>query len=138
MDRFHQMVFEYKMQISAHIDTILLDSVNSILSEGYEIMDIIPILEASGGAMFTISRGLYTHNVLFVLNPSEKQTEVRFRTIRKERDYIEKLNNALLEESEKGNRLLKLITLNGFVDPKAEAGIGKGTYGFGIFFVSDR
>ena len=112
-----------------------LDAINTILAEGYEISDITPILQASGGGISSRVHGLYTLKVLFILSASEKRSNVAMRLCNNSNDNLQNLNQILNEENEKGAALFKIIPNNAFIDPEAHSGIGKGTYGFCLFFI---
>jgi len=114
-----------------------LDEINTILAEGYEITDITPILQASGGGISNRVQGLYTLRVLFILSASEKRSNVTMRLCNNCNDNLQNLNKILNEENEKGASLFKIIPNNAFINPEAHSGIGKGTYGFCLFFIKD-
>ena len=125
-----QKICEYELGTS-------MDTINLILEEGYEIADIVPALQASGGGISRRVHGLYTIKVVLLLNPSDKKTTVKFRMIINDTDYLNNLNQVLSEENESGFSLLKIISNDAFLDPEACSGIGRGTYGFGLFFVKE-
>ena len=117
---------------------ISLDEINEVLKEGFEVADIVPYPTSSGGAIFTVVRGLYTSNVLFHLRPSDKMTAVSFCAIRhdKNQDYIAKMNALIQEEYKKGNKLFKIIPAVGIMEQQNGNGMGKGTYGFSLYFIN--
>ena len=123
-----QKICEYELGTS-------MDKINSILEEGYEIADIVPTLQASGGGISRRINGLYTIKVLLLLNPSKKKTTVKFRMIINDTNHLNNLNKVLAEENESGFSLLKIISNDAFLDPEACSGMGRGTCGFGLFFV---
>ena len=125
-----QKICEYELGTS-------MDKMNSILEEGYEIADILPTLQASGGGISCRIHGLYTIKVLLLLNPSEKKTTVKVRMIINDTNHLNNLNQVLSEENESGFSLLKIISNDAFLDPEACSGMGRGTYGFGLFFVKE-
>ena len=125
-----QKICEYELGTS-------MDTINLILEEGYEIADIVPTLQASGGGIRRRVHGLYTIKVVLLLNPSDKKTTVKFRMIINDTDYLNNLNQVLAEENESGFSLLKIISNDAFLDPEACSGMGRGTYGFGLFFVKE-
>ena len=51
-----------------------LENVNRVLGEGYEITDIIPYMEESGGGIYGYRRGLFVNSLLFQLAPSQSKT----------------------------------------------------------------
>lgn len=114
-----------------------LDTINTIIAEGYEISDITPILQVSGGGIYSRVNGLYTLKTLFILSESEKRTNVALRLVNIAKDYLQSLNQIVNEENEKGLSLFKIIPNNAFMNPEAHSGIGKGTYGFCLFFIKD-
>lgn len=126
-----QRVFEFNLNGST-------DEVNSILGEGYEITDIVPIKQTSGGSIYTRVKGHYVLRVLILFTPSKKKTRFDFKLVNMNREYQGKLNQLLGEEYNLGYAAIKIIPLDVVLDPEARAGIGKGTYGFGIFFIQDR
>ena len=117
---------------------IPLIEINEVIKEGFEVADIVPYPTSSGGAIFTVARGLYTSNVLFHLRPSDKITAVSFCSIRhdKNQEYIDKINCLILEEDKKGNKLFKIIPAVGIMEQQNGNGMGKGTYGFSLYFIS--
>ena len=125
-----QKICEYELGTS-------MDKINSILEEGYEIADIVPTLQASGGGISRRIHGLYTIKVVLLLNPSEKKTTVKVRMIINDTNHLNHLNQVLAEENESGFSLLKIISNDAFLNPEACSGIGRGTYGFGLFFVKE-
>ena len=125
-----QKICEYELGTS-------MDKINSILEEGYEIADIVPTLQASGGGISRRINGLYTIKVVLLLNPSEKKTTVKVRMIINDTNHLNNLNQVLSEENESGFSLLKIISNDAFLDPEACSGMGRGTYGFGLFFVKE-
>ena len=126
--KINQKICEYALGTS-------LDEINSILGEGYEIYDIIPTLQISGGAIYRRIHGLYVLNFVFLLNASDRKTTAKFRLVNNDANHIQKLNQVLSEENEKGYSLLKIIPSDAFLDPEAGSGIGSGTYGYALFFV---
>ena len=69
--------------------------VNSILGDGYEVTDIIPIHQTSGGAIYTRARGNYVLRALILLSPSEKKTRFDFKLVTMNSEYKGKLNQIL-------------------------------------------
>ena len=125
-----QKICEYELGTS-------MDKINSILEEGHEIADIVTTLQASGGGISRRIHGLYTIKAILLLNPSEKKTTVKFRMIINDTNHLNNLNQVLAEENESGFSLLKIISNDAFLNPEACSGIGRGTYGFGLFFVKE-
>ena len=123
-----QKICEYELGTS-------MDKMNSILEEGYEIADIVPTLQASGGGISRRIHGLYTIKVVLLLNPSEKKTTVKVRMIINDTNHLNNLNQVLAEENESGFSLLKIISNDAFFFFFSFLGIGRGKYVFGLFFV---
>jgi|GEM_PF-1182065 len=61
----HLKVIEQRLLLRQLKDARLLDEVNSALSEGFEVIDIIPILERVSGS-FGARPGVYARKILFV------------------------------------------------------------------------
>jgi len=61
----HLKVIEQRLLLRQLKDVRLLDEVNSALSEGFEVIDIIPILERVSGS-FGARPGVYARKILFV------------------------------------------------------------------------
>lgn len=113
------------------------DQINSLLAEGYEVADIIPIHQPSGGAMYTRTRGNYVLKILILLSPSDRRTMMEFKSVPLKNGYMSSFNELLASRNRLGFEVKFILPLDVHLDPEAHAGIGKGTYGFGVFFIKD-
>lgn len=111
------------------------DQINDLLEEGYEVSDILPIHQTSGGAMFSRTRGNYVLKVLILLTPSDRRTTLDIQLITLKNGYMTGFNELLDSQNKLGYKARWILPLDVHLDPEAHAGIGKGTYGFGVFFV---
>lgn len=84
------------------------DEVNSILGEGYEIIDIISIQQTSGGAIYTRVRGHYVLRVLILFTPSNKKTRLDFKRVDMISEYQGRINQLLEEEYNLGYIAIKI------------------------------
>ena len=114
------------------------DHINELLAEGYEVADIVPIHQTSGGAVYSRTRGNYVLKVLMLLEPSERITIMDFKLVTLNNGYVNSFNQVLETQNELGFRAKFVIPLNVHLDPEARAGIGRGTYGFAVFFIKDQ
>ena len=114
------------------------DHINTILEEGYEISDIVPIHQPSGGAMFTRTPGNYVIKVLVLMTTSNRRTIMDFKLVPLRKGYMISFNELLKSQKELGFAAKFILALDVHLDPEAHAGIGKGTYGFGVFFIKDQ
>ena len=131
-----QKVVLSNLQVSIE-QTQPLNDINIILDDGYEVEDVVPFLEEAGGAIYKRSHGLYVDNALFILSQSDKKSQISCRTIKKDSGFLDRMNDIIENENNIGFRLLKVMPLFGFIDPEAGQGIGKGTFAFELFFVSN-
>lgn len=113
------------------------DQISSLLEEGYEISDIVPIHQTSGGAMFSRTRGNYVLKVLMLLSPSDRRTTMEYKLVTLNNGYMRAFNELLESYNSRGFQTRFILPLDVYLDPEAHAGIGKGTYGFGVFFIKD-
>lgn len=130
MEEKNQYVFEFSLKGSS-------EQVNTLLDEGYEIADIIPIHQNSGGAIYSRARGNYVLRVLVLLTPSERRTKFYYKIVNLKDGYTASFNQLLEEQNKLGFKAFKILPLDVLLDPEAHSGIGKGTYGFGVFFIKD-
>lgn len=130
----NQKILYYRLPFG----TNALGEINAALAEGYEITDITPDLRSAGGAVFNRVYGIYTDSVLITLTPSSKKQALDFQMIRKEQDWLPNYTSVVQEENGKGFVLYKTLSYNGWFDPEAGQGIGRGTYGFAMFFTKSE
>ncbi|KAF5054777.1 hypothetical protein DSECCO2_384650 [anaerobic digester metagenome] len=114
------------------------EQINSILDEGYEVTGIVPIHQTSGGAIYARTRGNYVLKVLVLLSPSDRRTRMEFKLVTRNNGYTNEFNKLLESWNELGYWARFVLPLDVFLDPEARAGIGKGTYGFAVFFIKDQ
>ena len=110
------------------------DDLDELLDEGFEVADITPVQSKTGGAMFTRSHGLYTNDVIMLLNKTGRKTRFVHEMVIRCESSLELLEKALAKRKADGYTAVKTISLNAILDPEASAGIGKGTFGFAVFF----
>lgn len=136
-ERFDKVVWTRFPKNTVKIEP--LDEINQELQNGYKIMDIVPYLTESGGAIFTTRRGLYYNNLLFHLAPTNQKTKIYSLTIKPDnsKDTVDKINAAIAEEGSKGHAFLKLIPATGIIEPQNSNGMGRGTYAFCLFFIDE-
>ncbi len=135
-NKLKQKIVACKLPVSVEKTTPVND-INLLLDDGYEVEDIVPYLEKRGGGIYSRSHGLYVDNALVILKQSEKKTHFSCRTVKKEPSFLEKMNDIVECENNNGLNLFKIMPLCGFLDPEAGQGIGKGTFAFELFFVSE-
>lgn len=114
------------------------EQINSLLDEGYEITGIVPIHQTSGGAIYARTRGNYVLKVLVHLSPSDRRTRMEFKLVTLNNGYTNEFNKLLESRNEFDYWARFILPLDVFLDPEARAGIGKGTYGFAVFFIKNQ
>lgn len=114
-----------------------LEMVNRVLSEGYEITDIVPYLDVGGGGMQGYRRGLFTSNLLFQLNPSHRKTQVSFHYVQRDNSlkFVDEINEIIKHENEKERSLIKIIPGTIIREPMDGGDLGEGTRAFFLFFI---
>lgn len=114
-----------------------LESINRVLSEGYEITDIIPYLDMRGGGMQGYRRGLFTSSVLIQLTSSQRKTQVSFYYVDRDNGllFVDKINEIIKQENEKDRSMIKIIPGTIIREPIDGGDLGKGTKAFFLFFI---
>lgn len=110
------------------------NDLDELLDEGFEVADITPVQSKTGGAMFRKAHGLYTNDVILLLNKTGRKTRFVHEMVIRCETTLELLGKALTKRKADGFTAVKTIPLNAIIDPEASAGIGKGTFGFAVFF----
>ena len=114
-----------------------LEKINQVLSEGYEIVDIIPDLDMSGGGMQGHRRGLFTSNILFQLSRSQRKAQLSFYYVGRDRklEFVDKINEIIKQENDKERSLIKIIQGTIIREPVDGSDLGEGTKAFFLFFI---
>lgn len=115
----------------------VMKNINETASQGYRIQQITPLLQRSGGAIFTRSHGLFIDEALVCFVREKKNPLYHYWLLRYDEHYAEKQIQQIVNfENSGGFNLSTLIPLNGFLDQTAGQGVGRGTYGLAMFFES--
>ena len=110
------------------------DDLDALLDQGFEVADITPVQSKTGGAIFARAHGLYTNDVILLLNKTGQKTRFVHETVIRSQMSLDFLEKALVKRKADGFTAVKVLPLNAIIDPEASAGIGKGTFGFAVFF----
>jgi hypothetical protein len=135
MSHPNQKIYHCRVESLRNENSPALSDLNTLLASGFEITDIVPILQQSGGAIFSRRAGIYPVTWVFTLTESVAKKQLRFHSIPQENDYLEKLEQLVADENKQGYRLFRLIPYFFILDPSNGNGIGRGTGGLATFFV---